>query len=162
MPLWSLNRPPLWLKKIGKKIPIFTIMGWVQPETREVLVTMNNRLSDAGPADVVDVRFTANSYNQGDPLTVIVHFNEAVDVVSGATIELSWSGISGNFFCSSGNQTNVHEVIFSGTIPNESGSLEISSGAFISGAITDTGTLVPANLIIPSYLDPYFKPIVIL
>lgn len=162
MTLWTLNRAPMWPRVSGRKTPILTNKGWEDPETGEVLVAMGGRTDDAGPSDVIDVGFDQKSYAQGDPVLVTVLFNEAVDVVSGATIELSWSGVSGNFFCTvPSNLTNVNEVTFVGVIPAEPGTLQISTGSVLSGDFFDTGTANLANLGVPTYLDSYLQPIIV-
>lgn len=162
MTLWDLNRAPMWPKVSGRKTPILTSRGWEDPETGEVLVAMGGRTDDAGPSDVVDVTLDKSAYVQGDPILVSVIFNEAVDVIAGATIELSWSGVSGNFFCTvPANVTGVNEVVFQGVIPAEAGVLQISTGAVLSGDFFDAGTAVAANISVPTYLDAYFTPITV-
>lgn len=165
MSLWSLNRPPLWTQK-SKEYKndsiVLTQAGWTVLRTGEVIVAMGNRQTDAGVSDIVDVKFSASSYDQGDPVTVVLTFNEKVDVTAGAAIQVSWSGVGGNFSCTvPSNLTAVNEVQFTGTIPSEPGTLSLLSGAVVTGTIVDTGTLNASNKSIPSYLEEFFESIVV-
>jgi hypothetical protein len=156
MALWSLNLPPRWRKKNGKKQPVLTNKGWEDPDTGEVLVAMSGRTIDAGGADVVAVAFGATSYDQGDPISVIVSFNEQVDVTVGASIEVSSSGVGGNFtLTAAAGQTGVTEVVFSKqgdnvtdfTVPLETANLSIAAQT-ITGTIVDAVGGAASNLAI--------------
>jgi hypothetical protein len=150
---WDLNNPPNWPKRNGKATPVLTKKGYEDPDTGEVLVAMGNRLADAGISDVVDVKFLATEYSQGDILEIEVTWNEAVDVLVGCTIEVAWSGVSGNFFATlAGSVTNQHRVVFTTTIPLEPGVLALMTGPVISGTVKDTGTLVNSNVVVPANL----------
>ncbi len=154
MPLWTLDKPPVWPKKNGRKTPVLTEKGWEDPDTGEVLVCMNGRLVDAGSANIVDVYFDVSAYDQGDPIKVFVAFNENVDVLAGATVEVSWTGVSGNFFCTALAQTGVSAVEFSGVVPSEPGVMDITTGpAIVVGTITDAGTVTASDLTIPATIS---------
>lgn len=165
MSLWSLNRPPLWTqrsKEYKNDSIVLTQAGWTVLRTGEVIVAMGNRLVSAGASDVVDVKFTASSYEQNDAVTVLVTFNEKVDVTAGATIQVSWTGTSGNFLCTvASNLTAVNEVAFVGTIPEESGDLSLLTGDVITGTIVDTGTATASNKSVPTYLAQFFETITV-
>jgi hypothetical protein len=161
--LWSLNNPPLWPKKCKEyknDSIVLTQSGWTVLRTGEVLVAMGGRLIDAGVSDVVDIKFTEESYERGDPLTVKVVFNEKVDVTAGATVSVSWTG--GNFNCSvPSNLTGVYEVLFQGVVPSAAGTLSLSPETKITGTIRDTGTVNASNLNVPVFLNPFFKSVTV-
>lgn len=157
MSLWTLNRPPSWPKRTKEyknDSIVLTQAGWTVLRTGEVLVAMGDRLVSAGVSDVIDVKFTETEYEQGDALVIKVVFNEKVDVTAGATIQVLWSGLSGNFTCSVPlGLTGVYEVQFQGFVPMESGTLTLSSACVISGTIVDTGTVTPSNVVVPSSVN---------
>ena len=148
MGLWSLNKPPRWFPKA-----VATKRGWTNPFTKEVLVAISNLVSKAGAADILEVSFVNSTLAQGDALAVKVRFNEAVDVTVGAAIEVSWSGLAGNFTLQAAAQTNVTEVLFDkqadnvtpAVVPSESGELSIAAQS-LSGTIKDASTAVDSNL----------------
>lgn len=154
MGYWTKDLPPTWRKQIGKKDPIATEQGWVDPDTGEVIVAMNNLPTEAGPADVVSVRFGSTSYAQGDPLSVIVVFNEVVNVVAGATLEVSSTGVSGNFNLHAAAQSGS-EIVFDKqsdnltqeVVPSETAELGLA-GQSIVGTITDSVGGGASNLVI--------------
>lgn len=154
MPLWTLNTPPNFKNPKGKPL-VATRKGWEDPDTGEVLVAINGLVTKAGAGDVIAVSFDAESYEQGDPLSVTVRFNERVDVTVGASLEVAWSGMSGNITLNAEAQLNTHEVVFSKqgdnttdeVVPAEAGELSMAAQS-ISGTIVDAGTLVATNLAI--------------
>lgn len=154
MPLWTLNEPPKFKNPKGKPL-VATKAGWTDPDTGEVLVAISNLTTKAGAADVVEVRFGAASYSQGDPISVIVRFNERVDVTAGAVIQISSTGTGGNFDLHAAAQTNSHEIVFDKqadnttpeTVPLETAILSLSAQT-VSGTIVDTGTAVASTLTI--------------
>ena len=111
MSLWTLNQPPRFKNPKGKDL-VGTNRGWEDPDTGEVLVVISNLTTKAGAADVLALSFADLTLAQGDPISVTVRFNERVTVTAGAALELSWDGVSGNFFAHVLAQTNVHEVVF--------------------------------------------------
>jgi hypothetical protein len=145
MALWSLDLPPRWRKKNGKKQPVLTNRGWEDPDTGEVLVAMAGRTEDAGSANIVGIQFDAAALAQGDPLSVTVVFNENVDVVGGATIEVSSTGGGGNITLHAAAQTGVSSVVFNlqvdlltpETVPLETADLSIAAQSIL-GTVTDT------------------------
>jgi len=153
MTLWDYDSPPNWRKRIGKKNPVATERGWVDPDTGEVLVASKNLSTKAGAADILEVIFAEEAYEQGDPLSVTVVFNEKVDVTAGATIEVSWSGVGGNFSLHAVEQLDESRIVFDKkadlitpeVVPSEGGELSIGAQT-LSGTVVDTGTAVATNL----------------
>lgn len=151
MALWSLNTPPKFKNPKGKPC-VATKRGWEDPDTGEVLVAISSLTLKAGAADILEVTFDAASYARTDAVSVTVRFNERVDVTAGAAIEISWSGVAGNFFAHALAQTNVHEVVFNkdpglvsnALVPNEAGDLSVAAQS-VSGTINDAGTLITSN-----------------
>lgn len=147
MARWSLNNPPGWFKTA-----VATKRGWEHPVTKEVLVAIRGLATKAGGADVMGVSFVDKTPVQGEALSVIVRFNEKVSVTVGASIEVSWTGISGNITLNAAAQTNVHEVVFNKqannstqeVVPSEAGTLSVAAQT-ISGTIVDAGTVVASN-----------------
>ena len=146
MPLWTLNKPPR-VSNPGGRPPVATKAGWADPDTGELLVAISNLLTKAGAADILAITFDAASYNQGDPFSVVVRFNEPVDVTAGATLVASWDGGSGNITCTALEQLGQHEISFDGTIPAEAGTLSVGAQTVL-GTVKDAGTAVDSNLVI--------------
>lgn len=148
MPLWTLEKPPVEATKRGLSAYLDQ-RGWIIPYPNGTydIIAMGNRAAEAGAANIVAVRFANTEYSQGDPIDVIVTFNELVSVVAGITLEVSWSGLSGNFTVTAPAQTSVSQVVFSGVVPLEAGDLNISSQTLL-GTITDSGDATPSDLII--------------
>jgi hypothetical protein len=154
MSLWTLNQPPRFKNPKGKEL-VGTKRGWEDPETGEVLVAISQLTTKAGAADVLALSFSDVTLAQGDAVSVVVRFNERVTVTAGAALELSWDGVSGNFFVHALSQTNVHEVLFNKqadlladvVVPSEAGTLSVAAQT-ISGTIVDAGTLVASNKVV--------------
>ena len=147
---WDLNSPPVWAPNAIK-----TEKGWEDPDTGEVLVAIGN-LDTKGPSSeamVSAVSFDAESLAQGDPLSVTVNFNEAVDVVGGATLEVSSTGVGGNITLHAVAQSGVSAVVFSKevdlttdvTVPLETADLSIAAQSIL-GTITDSSDATPSDL----------------
>ena len=154
MPLWTLDNPPAFKNPKGKDL-VATSRGWEDPDTGEVLVAISDLTTKAGAADILEVLFVDQTPVQGEAISVKVRFNERVDVTVGAALEVSWSGVSGNFYVNAAAQSNVNEVIFDKqadnttpqVVPSEAGELSIAAQT-ISGTVKDAGTAVDSNLAI--------------
>jgi hypothetical protein len=152
MPLWTLDNPPAPRNANGK-LCVATEAGWTDPDTGEVLIAISNLTDKAGEADVIAVAFDAEAYLQGDPIALAVRFNEAVDVTAGATIEVSFSGLSGNITLHAVEQLDTALVVFDKqsdlvtdeVVPAEAGDLSVAAQSII-GTVVDAGTAVAANL----------------
>ena len=142
MPLWTKDSPPTFFKDA-----VQTEEGWVNPVTGEILVAISELTDKAGPSDVLTTRFQHSSYVQGQALKVFVHFNEKVDVTAGATIEVSWDGLSGNITLTALAQTGVYDVAFDGVVPSEAGTLSIAAQSVL-GTLVDNDGGAAANLAI--------------
>lgn len=146
MSIWTLDTPPTFKTPNGKDY-VATDRGWTDPDTGEVAVAISDLTTKAGPADVLSVAFDEASYSPSDSVTIIVHFNEKVDVVSGATVEAAWSGSAGNFVCTAVAQSGVYDVEFTGTVPAEAGTLSVAAQTIL-GTITDSEGAAAANLLV--------------
>lgn len=152
MAQWSKDTPPNWRKKIGKKEAVATKRGWEDPDTGEVLVAISNLTTKAGAADILEVRFVSATYDQSDPISVIVRFNESVDVTAGLVLTISSTGLGGNFDIHADAQSG-HEILFDleadlltpATVPAETADLSIAAQT-LSGTVVDTGTATASNL----------------
>lgn len=151
MALWDYNTPPPFKNPKGKEL-VATDRGWADPDTGEVLVAIGN-LNAKGVANSTSMRFGAASYLQGAPLSVIVHFEEKVSVVAGASLEVQWSGLAGNVTLQAAAQAGVFDVVFDKqmdnttpeVVPAEAGTLSLAAQSII-GTITETLGAGAANL----------------
>ena len=82
--------------------------------------------------------FKEASYDQGDTGTVVVVWNERVDVTSGATLAVTGS-VSGSVTATSGAVTDSNKAEFTFTVPSQTEDLSIGAQT-ISGTIVDDGT----------------------
>lgn len=136
MPLWTKDRPPVFRNpKHGEAVQ--TKAGWVDPVTGEVLVAISDLTTKSGPANVSTARFELGSYAQGQALKVFVHFVEKVTVGVGATIEVTTTGLGGNFQLTAASQVGVYDAVFVGVVPAETGILSVSAQSIL-GTVTDT------------------------
>lgn len=146
MSLWTKDQPPVFHNpKHGEAVQ--TKAGWVDPVTGEVLVAISDLTTKSGPANVSTTRFEQGSYAQGAALKVFVNFVEKVDVLAGATIEVSTTGGGGNFLLTSAGQVGVYGAEFNGLVPAETGILSIGAQSIL-GTVTDTLGGAPATLAI--------------
>lgn len=144
---WTLNSPPTWYPTA-----VATDAGWVDPDTGMVLIAISRLASKAGAGDVLSVAFGDTAYDQGDNLSVIVRFNEKVDVAAGASIVVGWSGVSGDITLYAAAQTGVDEVVFNKktgnvtqeTVPEEAGILSIGAQT-LGGTVIDNNSAVFAG-----------------
>ena len=147
MTLWTYNRPPALPNPKGSS-KFLDRRGWVlryADGREEVIVAMRNDASDSGASDIIKVEFEKDEYAQGDALKVIVSFNEEISVVAGMTIEVAWTGISGNFVATAAAQTSVHQVEFDAVVPSEPGILGIAAQT-LSGSASDDQDALPSGL----------------
>jgi len=137
---WTLETPPLWAPNAVK-----TEKGWEDPDTGEVLVAIGDLVNKGGAAAIASVAFGSESYEQGDPLSVIVRFTEAVDVTGGATLEVSSTGAGGNITLHAAAQSDTNVVVFdkqvdestAETVPLETADLSIAAQTIL-GTLVDT------------------------
>lgn len=143
MPLWTKDVPPKSQVKIGKNA-VSTNKGWKDPKNKEVLVAISNLAEKAGEANILSVKFDKSAYEREDAISIIVQYNEYVDVTAGAKITVSWSGVSGNFDVVALEQEKVFDVVFSGLVPDEEGILSLVTQS-IDGNIVDNNDGVTAS-----------------
>lgn len=153
MPLWGTNTSdesrPKWLRP--EDLPgndyntcFADERGWVivHPNGMEEVIACVGGLSTSlGNATIVNVYFGKRTYGTSAAGTVIVNYNEAVTVTSGATLSVTASGVGGvsTITATAGAQTDVNKVVFDFTT-TVSGSTLSLAGQTISGTIVDYGT----------------------
>lgn len=146
MALWDYDNPPVFKNPKGKEC-VRTERGWEDPDTGEVLVAISNLATKGGASLISSVSFGAAEYAQGEPISVIVHFVEKVDVTAGASIEVSFDGTGGNFTLQAAAQDGVFDVVFDkqvdnetpATVPAEAGTLSIAAQSLIGTIVDDLG-----------------------
>lgn len=131
-----------------------SITGTIEDDiggTASDLVFVAGDLGEAGPIVVnapvlQSVAFTAGAA-QGETLDVTVTYNEDVDVTAGATLEVTTTGAGGNFNATAAEQLGTSTVVFSVTIPSETGDLTIATQD-ITGTIVadDNGVAAELNI----------------
>lgn len=139
MSLWSLSNPPVWVPNA-----LADQSGWRDPSTQELIVAIGSLVTKSDGADIESISFALDAYERNDLLVFNVKYNEKVNVSAGAYLNLSWSGISGNFNIYAAAQTGVSIVVFNKQsdhstaihVPNEAGTLSIVAEA-INGTIVD-------------------------
>ena len=142
-------------------IPAQTISGTIREHgtTISAIKIISSAMSTAAGTRVVishgniaSAAFGASSYEEGDPLTVSVTYDESVDVPAGAAIVVATSGVATDITLKAAAQTAVTVAVFNkaanGTdaavVPVEAGTLSISAQT-LSGSIVDTGTVTAAD-----------------
>ena len=151
MALWGISdsdeSKPKYLNQEDKNNCVAKEEGWVLKKTvgsrnmEEVLVAVSGGLNLAtalGNADITGVYFKAASYEQGDTATVVVNYNENVDVTNGATLVVTGS-VTGSITATAAAQTGVNNAEFTFTVPSQTEDLSIGAQT-ISGTIEDAGT----------------------
>ena len=151
MALWGITDSdesrPKYLKQADKNNCVAKEEGWVLKKTvgsrnlEEVLVAVGsgtNLATALGNADILGVYFKDASYDQGDTGTVVVNYNENVDVTNGATLVVTGS-VSGSVTATAAAQTGVNSAEFTFTVPSQTEDLSIGAQT-ISGTIEDAGT----------------------
>mgnify|MGYP000039604735 FL=1 len=158
MALWGVTDSdesrPKYLKQEDKNNCVGKPEGWVLKKTvgsrnlEEVLVAVGSQtnLSTAlGNADILGVYFKDASYAQGNTGTVVVNYNENVDVTNGATLVVTGS-VTGSVTATAAAQTAVNSAEFTFTVPSQTEDLSIGAQT-ISGTIVDTGTSTASDKI---------------
>ena len=151
MPLWGITTSdeskPKYLTTEEKTRTYADATGWKIDKTvgsrtqTELLVAVsgsNNLATALAAANITAVYFKEASYDQGDTGTVVVAWNERVDVTSGATLAVTGS-VSGSVTATSGAVTDSNKAEFTFTVPSQTEDLSIGAQT-ISGTIVDDGT----------------------
>ena len=151
MALWGISdsdeSKPKYLTQEDKNNCVAKEEGWVLKKTvgsrsmEEVLVAVSGGLNLAtavGNADITGIWFKDASYEQGDTGTVVVNYNENVDVTNGATLVVTGS-VTGSITATAAAQTGVNNAEFTFTVPSQTEDLSIGAQT-ISGTIEDAGT----------------------
>lgn len=151
MALWGVTdadeAKPKYLKQEDKNNVVAKAEGWVLKKAvgsrnlEEVLVAVgsNTNLATAlGNADITGVWFKEASYDQGDTATVVVNYNENVDVSNGATLVVTGS-VTGAITATAAAHDAKNNIEFTFTVPSQAEDLSIGAQT-ISGTIVDDGT----------------------
>ena len=104
------------------------------------------------PADVSGALFSALPLLQGDALAVTLHFDEAVDVVAGASILVASTGATPSIQLFAVAASNTQDVVFSKqadlltdeVVPAESATLSLAAQSIVLGAGSINNHLAPA------------------
>lgn len=147
MALWGLTEKgqPNWLSQEDKNNTVAKPHGWELQKTvgsrtlTETLVAVGSatNLSTAlANATINSVHFKASTYAQGDTGSVVVVYNELVNVTNGATLVVTGS-TTGAVTATAAAHTSDNTVEFAFTVPNQTESLSIGAQT-ISGTIVDS------------------------
>ena len=162
MALWGITdadeSKPKWAVRGGVVDPsnIFaTESGWTLRHYKnaakteywdEVIVAVDGLVGEGGRgtdtlgnADITAVYFEGTGYAGGATGTVIVIYNERVDVTNGATLVVRNTTDSANITATAAGQTNTNRVKFTFTAA-ASGKAHAIQAQTISGTIVDAGT----------------------
>ena len=156
MALWGIKdgaeSKPKYLTQADKNNTVAKPEGWVLKTTRgarkleEVLVAMSSQtnLSTAlAEATITGVWFNESTLAQGDPGTVVVNWNENVDITAGATLVVTGS-VGGAITATAAAQTGVNNGLFTFTVPATTQNLSIAAQT-ITATVVDTGTAVVSD-----------------
>jgi hypothetical protein len=141
MGLWGYNKPPTF-----KKDAVATRSGWCHPKTGEVLVAIGGLSVTGGASEIQSVKFDAAAYTQEAPISLVVGFNEKVDVTAGATIEVTSTGLGGNFVLTAEAQEKVSKVVFEGLVPAEVAELGVSAQSIVGTIVDQDGTAATLSI----------------
>ena len=148
MPLWGVKdnaeSKPNWLPQEDKNNTVAKANGWVLEKTvgsrtlTETLVAVasNTFLTDLAEATIASVFFKASTYDQGDTGTVVVSYNEDVNVTNGATLTVAATGGS-DATATAAAHTGDNTIEFTFTVPSRTCTLSIGAQT-ISGTIVDS------------------------
>ena len=159
MALWGITdaneSKPKWAVRGGVVDPtnIFaTSEGWVLRHYKkvdrseywdEVLVSVDGMVGAGSrgtdtlaEADITAVFFKQSSFAQADTGTVVVSYNELVNVTAGATLDVTGSS-SGAITATYARGTGTNRVEFDFTVPSATQDLSLAAGS-ITGTIVDT------------------------
>lgn len=105
---YSRTRPPSWAPNA---VP--SPRGWESPEG-ELLIAMKNSspVSRMGVGGVVNSRLLGLHWVRNGNCGLVLKFNDYVNVVAGAYIQLAGTGPSGNLVLYAAAQTNTNTVVF--------------------------------------------------
>lgn len=146
---WDKDTPPTkgaYLAADGWRIPLKGTAP--SKELSELIVAIkDDGAVDVDLADIVLVEFDSDTYIAGDTIQVNVHYNELVDVTTGATLDLTTTGTSSTIELTAVEQTGVNIVEFTGTIPTETGDITIGAQT-ITGTIADSSDATSSDLTI--------------
>ena len=160
MALWGIKdgaeSKPKYLTQADKNNTVAKPEGWVLKTTRgarkleEVLVAMSSQtnLSTAlGIATITGVWFNESTLAQGATgRTVVVNWNENVDITAGATLVVTGS-VGGAITATAAAQTGVNNGLFTFTVPATTQNLSIGGQTLQSATVKDTGTTVDSDII---------------
>jgi len=169
MALWGITETdeskPKWAVRGGAVDPanIFaTAEGWTLRHYKnaaktefwdEVLVAIGGLAGGDDPnaalgeADITAVFFGEESVAQGETgRTVVVIYNELVDVTAGATLVVTGS-VTGAITATYASGTGTNRVVFEYDVPAQTETLSIGAQS-ITGTINDAGTSVVSSLVI--------------
>ena len=151
MALWGITdadeAKPKYLKQEDKNNVVAKAEGWVLKKAvgsrnlEEVLVAVGSKTNLAtalGNADITGVYFKESSLAQGDTGTVVVNYNENVDVSNGATLVVTGS-VTGAITATAAAHDGKNNIEFTFTVPSQTEDLSIGAQT-ISGTIVDDGT----------------------
>ena len=157
MALWgnssSDESKPKWTtdgNKTADKQNVFaTAQGWVMRHYTnadksthydEILCALSGLPTALADATITSVHFDKKTYARAATGSVIVVYNELVDVTSGATLTVTASGQS-NPTATAAAQTGTNRVVFTFTVPNAATTLSIGAQTLGGGnKIKDAGT----------------------
>jgi len=156
MALWGIKdgaeSKPKYLTQADKNNTVAKPEGWVLKTTRgarkleEVLVAMSSQtnLSTAlGKATITGVWFNESTLARTDIGTVVVNWNENVDITAGATLVVTGSE-DGAITATAAAQTGVNNGLFTFTVPETTQNLSIAAQT-ITATLVDTGTAVVSD-----------------
>jgi hypothetical protein len=157
MALWGIKTgaesKPKYLTQADKNNTVAKPEGWVLKTTRgarkleEVLVAMSSQtnLSTAlAEATITGVWFNESTLAQGATgRTVVVNWNENVDITAGATLVVTGS-VGGAITATAAAQTGVNNGLFTFTVPATTQNLSIAAQT-ITATVVDTGTAVVSD-----------------
>ena len=157
MALWGNSNTdeskPKWTSdgnKTADKQNVFaTAQGWVMRHYTnddksthydEILCAMGGLPTALAAATITSVHFDTKTLARAATGSVIVVYNELVDVTSGATLVVTASGQS-NPTATAAAQTGTNRVVFTFTVPNAATALSIGAQTLGGGnKIKDAGT----------------------
>lgn len=175
MPLWGKTdadeSKPKWLDRVNKNGLLedcfATEQGWVLRHYKgadkatsrywdEVLVALGG-LGGAGAADLLGagditaVFFEEEALAQTDTGTVVVIYNEQVDVTGSPTLDVTGS-VTGAITATYARGTGTNRLEFAFTVPSVTETLSIGAQtiALAGGSINDAGTSDAADLVFVS------------
>ena len=172
MPLWGKTETdeskPKWLDRVNKNGLLedcfATEQGWVLRHYKgadkntarywdELLVAIGGLAGGTsatellGEADITAVFFEQEALAQGDTGTVVVIYNEQVDVTGSPTLDVTGS-VTGAITATYARGTGSNRLEFDFTVPSTAEDLSISGTdiALNGGTIFDKGTSVASEL----------------